>query len=557
MPSASEEARLKAEAGAETEDEGTTWWVPVDDDDEWVLCTIEKKISGGKVTLGNRGALTPEVHLKRLHQPKLVNSKVILTEEAFAKSCTRAINTEVLSDLVMMSDINSASMLHTLRQRYDKDEIYTAIGGVLIAINPYKKLELCSTYTKVVDEDTPPHVSKTAATAYASLVDGDGAQSILISGESGAGKTETTKIAMACLTAISGSSGKTAEAALESGIVLETFGNAKTVFNNNSSRFGKWCAVHFDARGKLTAARVESYLLEKSRIVGAAAGERNYHLFYQLLAGATAEERTAYSLRADAQAYGYTKGEAKAIVVAGLDDAAEWAGTKARLATLGVGPAAQVQLFEVYAGVLAAGDLAFKEGAGGNNAARVITDRALLATVARLLQVDEGRLEQKLTTKELKVGTELVTVILDDAQCVDMRDAMNKAVYTEMFALVVRKINAALGAERIADGDDAYIGLLDIFGFENFGVNGFEQLCINFTNERLQQHFMGALIQREQASRDPISAPPRPTHSSHPATPLPRASRPSTSARGSSTRRSSSPTTRRKSSSSTASVRRG
>ena len=236
MPSASEEARLKAEAGAETEDEGTTWWVPVDDDDEWVLCTIEKKISGGKVTLGNRGALTPEVHLKRLHQPKLVNSKVILTEEAFAKSCTRAINTEVLSDLVMMSDINSASMLHTLRQRYDKDEIYTAIGGVLIAINPYKKLELCSTYTKVVDEDTPPHVSKTAATAYASLVDGDGAQSILISGESGAGKTETTKIAMACLTAISGSSGKTAEAALESGIVLETFGNAKTVFNNNSSR---------------------------------------------------------------------------------------------------------------------------------------------------------------------------------------------------------------------------------------------------------------------------------------------------------------------------------
>jgi hypothetical protein len=131
--------------------------------------------------------------------------------------------------------------------------------------------------------------------------------------------------------------------------------------------------------------------------------------------------------------------------------------------------------------------------------------------VARLLQVDEGRLEQKLTTKELKVGTELVTVILDDAQCVDMRDAMNKAVYTEMFALVVRKINAALGAERIADGDDAYIGLLDIFGFENFGVNGFEQLCINFTNERLQQHFMGALIQREQASRDPHSAPPRPT----------------------------------------------
>ena len=266
--SASEAARLEAEKGAATEDEGTTWWVPVEDDDEWVLCTIEKKIGGGKVTLGNRGALTPEVHLKRLHQPMNVNSKVVLTEEEFGKKCTPALNIEPTADLVMLADINSASMLHTLRQRYDKDEIYTAIGGVLIAINPYKKLELCSTYTKVVDEDTPPHVSKTAATAYASLVDGDGAQSILISGESGAGKTETTKIAMACLTAISGSSGKTAEAALESGIVLETFGNAKTVFNNNSSRFGKWCAVHFDARGKLTAARVESYLLEKSRIVG-------------------------------------------------------------------------------------------------------------------------------------------------------------------------------------------------------------------------------------------------------------------------------------------------
>ena len=149
------------------------------------------------------------------------------------------------------------------------------------------------------------------------------------------------------------------------------------------------------------------------------------------------------------------------------------------------------------------------------------------------------------------MGTELVTVILDDAQCVDMRDAMNKAVYTEMFALVVRKINAALGAERIADGDDAYIGLLDIFGFENFGVNGFEQLCINFTNERLQQHHG-----RAHPARAGITRPRRRTPTANQFSPrhtTPRASRP-VQARGSSTRRSSSPTTRRKSSSSTASA---
>ena len=217
----------------------------------------------------------------------------------------------------------------------------------------------------------PPHVSKTAATAYASLVDGDGAQSILISGESGAGKTETTKIAMACLTAISGSSGKTAEAALESGIVLETFGNAKTVFNNNSSRFGKWCAVHFDAR-QATAARVES-ACSRSRASSAPPPAGKYHLFYQLLAGATAEERTAYCCAPTRRRTGTQPRRRRS----------RWRGSttppsgrgRRRGSPRSASARRRRRSSSRFMRVLAAGDLAFKEGAGGNNAARVITDR--------------------------------------------------------------------------------------------------------------------------------------------------------------------------------------
>ena len=217
-------------------------------------------------------------------------------------------------DLCLLEDVNTASLLHTLRQRYAVDDIYTAIGPIAVAVNPYKKVASCSAENfanmKDLDEESiPPHVFRVGLSAYMAMMRTGSAQSVLISGESGAGKTETAKLTMNVLAEVSQSSGKTTEQCLEAGIVLEAFGNAKTVYNNNSSRFGKWCAVHFQ-KGQIATCKIRSYLLEKTRVVTVNEGERNYHVFYHMLAGCTAEEKATYLLAGTNDAYNYTKGQA-------------------------------------------------------------------------------------------------------------------------------------------------------------------------------------------------------------------------------------------------------
>ena len=274
-------------------------WLNVDDEDAWVIATVGEKFGGS-------------VMLKRTSAPKGVELETSVSEEAFAKlSPATGDPNKSVADLVWMPDVNTGAVLHNLRLRYAANDIYTAIGPILIAVNPYKMLECCSAETlasMMEEEDVeklPPHVFKIAKAAYASMCRTGGAQSVLISGESGAGKTETTKLCMSCLAEISGSSGKSTESALESGILLEAFGNAKTVHNNNSSRFGKWCSVHFDEAGHIAACKVRSYLLEKSRVVTPGDAERNYHIFYQMLKGATDDERKEYQLMANCSDYAY------------------------------------------------------------------------------------------------------------------------------------------------------------------------------------------------------------------------------------------------------------
>ena len=242
-------------------------WLQVDDADAWTLATVTDR-SGS------------DVQLTRLHAPPGVDKKLVISEEAFSKLSLATGELAVPGDdLVALEDVSDATMLHTLRLRYARDDIFTAIGPVLIVVNPYKPVRVCSGETfaslnELEEDDLPPHVFRIATAAFAGMVRTRKAQSILISGESGAGKTETTKMAMSCLAEISGSSGAMTEKCLESGIVLEAFGNAKTVYNNNSSRFGKWCAVHFDRKNHMAACRVKSYLLEKSRVVGPSDGGR-------------------------------------------------------------------------------------------------------------------------------------------------------------------------------------------------------------------------------------------------------------------------------------------
>ena len=273
---------------------GQKRWLKVDDSDAWVLATVVEHHQKGK-----------QLSLERASAPSGVCRSFKMSEEQFSTLLEvhgDDADTEV-HDLVALDDVQECTIIHTLRQRYAKNDIYTAIGPVLLAINPFKTVPVClpkqlEQLNKLDPDELPPHVFTIASNAYSKLVDEGHAQSILVSGESGAGKTETTKLVLRSLALASRTNGKMAEAALESGLLLEAFGNARTVYNHNSSRFGKWMAVHFDARGHLSACTISSYLLEQSRVVGPPPGERSYHIFYQLLAAASPEELAACRLPA-------------------------------------------------------------------------------------------------------------------------------------------------------------------------------------------------------------------------------------------------------------------
>jgi len=464
------------------------YWLNVEDDVAWVVATVESRFDAA-------------VELRRLDNGESVS----LSEEEFAK--LRPVTsdpTASVDDLVHMNDVNAGALLNNLRLRYNKDEIFTTIGpGMLITVNPYKPLAICSAEHMSAMKDAanpealPPHIFKLAHSAYSRMLQTVMAQSILVSGESGAGKTEATKLCMACLAEISGSSGESTEAALESGILLEAIGNAKTVHNNNSSRFGKWCAVHFSESGKISACKVLSYLLEKSRVVGPGEGERNYHIFYQLLAGATAEQRAQLHLLSSPGEYLYLQGPP---TVEGVSDEEEWVKTVDKLGSLGFSEAQQAEILRIYAAILILGNVAFVSASESER--MTVMDAKPLATAAELLMVGQTQLENALLTRKVASGRgSSYTVPLTEQQCLDTRDALAKALYTTTFDWVVERLNVHMSREAGTDVDEEgelFVGLLDVFGFENFEFNSFEQLCINYTNEKLQQQFIDALVKLQQ-----------------------------------------------------------
>eukprot|EP00320_Phaeocystis_rex_P000214 CAMPEP_0119057708 /NCGR_PEP_ID=MMETSP1178-20130426/2102_1 /TAXON_ID=33656 /ORGANISM="unid sp, Strain CCMP2000" /LENGTH=1078 /DNA_ID=CAMNT_0007038565 /DNA_START=76 /DNA_END=3312 /DNA_ORIENTATION=- len=476
---------------------GMRVWLPVEDTDQTVLATVED-------------FQDDSVFLTRLHAPPHIkNLTVELTNAQFEKLPVAVGN--VMSpgeDLVLLEDVSDATILHTLRLRLDQKKIFTSIGPVLVVVNPYQPVESCGekNLTRLTAElaltteyigSASPHAHRTVANAYLGLREntrGGGAQSILVSGESGAGKTETTKIAMSCLAAISKSSGGLTDAALESSFLLEAIGNARTVYNNNSSRFGKWMAVHFDQGDKIHACKIRSYLLEQSRVVGASPGERTYHIFYYLLKGCSAAEKSKYGLLDSLSKYKYTRGGE--FDAPGTDDVQGWIDMKEKLAMLGLTEGEVDGVLQACATVLNMGNVEFRE-----SGAEVFTvsNVDLTSQVASEFKVAKTLLEAKLTTKTVKTGRgSTYTINLNNDQCNDTRDALAKAVYSGMFDWVISKLNVTLGGNEVPESDLRFIGFLDIFGFENFQFNTFEQLCINFTNERLQSHFTDALIKRQQ-----------------------------------------------------------
>ncbi|XP_075464143.1 unconventional myosin-Ie-like isoform X2 [Ascaphus truei] len=343
--------------------------------------------------------------------------------------------------------------------------------------------------------ENPPHIYALADTMYRNmLIDGEN-QCVIISGESGAGKTVAAKYIMGYVSKVSGGGSKVQhvkDIILKSNPLLEAFGNAKTVRNNNSSRFGKYFEIQFSRGGEPDGGKISNFLLEKSRVVSQNTGERNFHIFYQLLEGATPEDRE--NLGVTTPDYYYYLNQSAVYNVDDISDKKEFAETMAAMDVVGLSHEARASVLQVVAGILHLGNITFKES--GNYA--TVESGDFLEFPSYLLGIDRGRLQEKLTSRKMdsKWGgkSEVIDVTLNAEQASFTRDALSKALYTRIFDYLVQAVNKAIRK----DQEEYNIGVLDIYGFEIFQKNGFEQFCINFVNEKLQQIFIELTLKAEQ-----------------------------------------------------------
>ncbi|XP_062406208.1 myosin VIa isoform X4 [Sardina pilchardus] len=425
--------------------------------------------------------------------------------------------------------LNEATLLNNVRIRYSKDKIYTYVANILIAVNPYVDLP------KLYSPDTiqqyrgrslgtlPPHVYAIADKAYRDMKVLKMSQSIIVSGESGAGKTENTKFVLRYLTTSYGTGQDIDERIVEANPLLEAFGNAKTVRNNNSSRFGKFVEIHFNEKNAVVGGFVSHYLLEKSRITRQGQEERNYHIFYRLCAGAPEDLQQKFYLGSP-DTYRYlnrgctryfaNKETDKQIpqnrkspehMKAGplkdplLDDQGDYTRMSVAMKKIGLDDTEKLDLFRVVAGVLHLGNVDFEEG-GSTSGGCIIKNQSSqpLEHCAELLGLDEQDLRVSLTSRVMHTSAGgakgAIKVPLKVEQANNARDALAKAVYSRLFDHVVTRVNQCFPFESSAN----FIGVLDIAGFEYFEHNSFEQFCINYCNEKLQQFFNERILKEEQ-----------------------------------------------------------
>ncbi|CAL4974395.1 unnamed protein product [Urochloa decumbens] len=408
-----------------------------------------------------------------------------------------------VDDMTRLSYLHEPGVLDNLAVRYAKNIIYTYTGNILIAINPFQRLpnlvdaRTMEKYKGANLGDLDPHVFAIADVSYRQMINEGKSNSILVSGESGAGKTETTKLLMRYLAFLGGRSGtgeRTVEQqVLESNPVLEAFGNAKTVRNNNSSRFGKFVEIQFDKSGKISGAAIRTYLLERSRVCQINSPERNYHCFYFLCA-APSEHLKKYKL-GDPSSFHYLN-QSACIKVDGINDAEEYLATRKAMDTVGITEQEQEAIFRVVAAVLHLGNINFAKGREVDSS--VLKDdqsRFHLNTAGELLMCDCEKLENALINREINTPEGVITTSVGPNSATISRDGLAKQIYSRLFDWLVNRINASIGQD---PDSNKLIGVLDIYGFESFKTNSFEQLCINFTNEKLQQHFNQNVFKMEQ-----------------------------------------------------------
>nr|XP_011462402.1 PREDICTED: myosin-8 isoform X2 [Fragaria vesca subsp. vesca] len=408
-----------------------------------------------------------------------------------------------VDDMTKLAYLHEPGVLQNLSCRYSLNEIYTYTGSILIAVNPFQRLPhlydnlMMKKYRGVPLGELNPHPFAIADAAYRQMINEGISQAILVSGESGAGKTESTKMLMQYLAYMGGrsaSEGRSVEQqVLESNPVLEAFGNAKTVRNNNSSRFGKFVELQFDKRGRISGAAIRTYLLERSRVCQLSDPERNYHCFYMLCA-APPEDVKRYKL-GNPTTFHYLN-QSNCYKLDGVDDSKEYLTTRKAMDVVGISPDEQDAIFRVVAAVLHLGNIEFAKGTEADSSEpKDERSWSHLKTVAELLKCDEKSLEDALCKRVMVTRDETITKWLDPDTAATNRDALAKIVYSRLFDWLVNKINNSIGQ----DPDSKHlIGVLDIYGFESFKTNSFEQFCINLTNEKLQQHFNQHVFKMEQ-----------------------------------------------------------
>ncbi|KAL4646746.1 unconventional myosin-Ie-like [Arapaima gigas] len=413
---------------------------------------------------------------------------------------TQNVKVSGVDDMVLLSKINEEAITDNLKKRYMDDYIFTYIGPVLISVNPFKQLPYFTDrevelYQGAAQYENPPHIYALADNMYRNMMIDTENQCVIISGESGAGKTVAAKYIMSYISKVSGGGPKVQQVKdiiLQSNPLLEAFGNAKTVRNNNSSRFGKYFEIQFSRGGEPDGGKISNFLLEKSRVVSQNQGERNFHIYYQVGHGflGKLEKITAVfifsgNMRISLQFRQVTQKQGRNTAVNFLQNA---------MSVVGLAEEEKTTVLQIVAGILHLGNIAFREE--GNYA--LVASEDFLAFPSYLLGISQDGLKNKLTSRimDSKWGgkSESISVTLNTEQACFSRDALSKALYSRLFDYLVDCINKAMQK----DHEEFNIGVLDIYGFEIFQKNGFEQFCINFVNEKLQQIFIQLTLKAEQ-----------------------------------------------------------
>ncbi|NWT01451.1 MYO9B protein, partial [Mionectes macconnelli] len=412
---------------------------------------------------------------------------------------------EDFDDLCNLPNLTEATLLENLKCRFLKHRIYTYAGSILIAINPFKFLPIYNPkYVKMYENHQlgklEPHIFAIADVAYHTMLKKHVNQCIVISGESGSGKTQSTNFLIHCLTALSqkGYASGVERTILGAGPVLEAFGNAKTAHNNNSSRFGKFIQVNYLENGIVRGAVVEKYLLEKSRLVSQEKDERNYHVFYYLLLGVSEEERKEFHLKQPEDYFYLNQHNLK--IEDGEDLRHEFERLKQAMEMVGFLSATKKQIFSILSAILYLGNVTYKKKATGRDEGLDVGPPEVLDILSQLLKVKREILVEVLTKRKTVTANDKLILPYSLNEAITARDSMAKSLYSALFDWIVLRINHALLNKK--DMEESVtclsIGVLDIFGFEDFETNSFEQFCINYANEQLQYYFNQHIFKLEQ-----------------------------------------------------------